>query len=84
MVTLLLSGCAGQALTEDDLFDREWREGIDANNWAMCKQAYRQVNTPTQSNHTHRRGRTHRPYEIKSDLVANQCMMTLRNYWEKY
>lgn len=76
----LTSGCATQLTPEE----REWRRGIDAENWRLCEMVYQRQNVVIVSDHPHVRHRRHRPHEIQSDLVANQCRRVLKEYWAEY
>lgn len=64
---------------------REWREGIDRENWRLCQQVLRQHGVRIYSDHTHgRKGFDHAPHEVKSDLSKNSCKMVLRDHWADY
>lgn len=74
-----LGGCATYTPEE-----REWRQGIDAENWTLCQLAYRQAGKPTWSKHDHRRHLPHRSHEIAEDLMVNNCRMVLGEQWIDY
>lgn len=80
MVTLLLSGC----VTQLSDFERDWRRGVDKNNWELCKRVYRESKVPMISSHDHQKHKPHRPNEIKQDLADNRCRSILKGYWENY
>lgn len=95
---VVLQGCAATDLTdlteeelkayEDEQFRREYNRGIDADNWRMCEKLYDQIGASTvHVDHQHdrrRRGRV-RHWEIKSDLMYNECRRLLgREYWAEH
>ena len=76
---LLLSGCASNLSVED----REWREGIDRENWQMCDSAYNRARVVVY-HMDHRHGRNAVWWQIKSDLVHNHCRKVLGKYYAEY
>jgi hypothetical protein len=74
LLLLLLAGCA----TVDE--DTEYRDAENANKWAECQRIYRDLGAPTVSHHHHQRGRSHKSWEIREDLVLNQCSTLVRDY----
>ena len=89
LLALLMAGCA-TTLTEEEqqekAFEREWKRGIDAENWRMCELMYKQAGKQTlHVDHQHNRRGPPRHWEIKSDLMYNQCRMYLKKeYWAEY
>ena len=83
LICLFLAGCASN-LTADE---RDWREGIDRENWRLCDRAYRQARKATiHLNHSHKY-EDRRPVKhhfIRDDLMRNQCRSILRDYWADY
>jgi len=69
---------------------RMWRDGIDAENWEMCELAYRNSGVPTMHyDHTHDKFRgimteSSRKAAIRSDLLANRCRSSLKDWWIDY
>jgi hypothetical protein len=89
----IMVGCSGlgacsTVLTEDELFARDWKRGIDAQNWELCDYAYRKAGRPTvHRDHRHtRHGIRHMNPDaaIRSDLLQNDCRIVLRDYWIDY
>lgn len=79
------SGCA--ELTQAQKEQRTWKDGIDAENWQMCKLAYEQAGVPTlHMDHSHRvpTGSIQDRFNTKSDLTINQCRFVLGEYWVDY
>ena len=82
MLILVIIGCS-TTLTDEE---RLWRQGIDAENWAMCEMAYQQWSIPTyHKDHVHniKRGPV-KPYYIHSDLIWNSCKRAVGDYWIEY
>ena len=80
---ILLVGCASN-LTEGE---REWREGIDRENWALCERVYRDQRRPTlHVGHTHKYEGRRPPkiWHVRDDLRTNYCRSVLGRYWVNY
>jgi len=79
----LLASCA--PLTELQKEEREYRSDIDRENWYMCNKAYSAHGAPT-IHYDHRHGRRDnvRSWDIKSDLMVNQCRSILGEAWADY
>ena len=80
--TLGVVGCA--AGPQRPVYEQEARFAIDTENWETCKLVYSNELVPTISTHTHRKGRTHRSWEVKDDLNLNYCRFILGKYWISY
>lgn len=77
---LLFISCSSlDDISEDE---REWRKAIDVENWELCQLAYRQEGVAIRHNHIH--SRYIRWYEIRDDLVVNNCAVILGDYWIRY
>ncbi len=95
IVFVVLQGCATTDRSEmteqelkvydDEQFRQEYNRGIDFENWRMCQKMYDQAGKSTlhmdhQHNRRHR-GR-YRHWEVKSDLMYNECRRYLKKeYW---
>ncbi len=80
---LFLFGCASN-LTEAE---REWRHGIDRENWRLCERVYQQQGVATvHIGHSHRYDsrRPPRIWHVRDDLRVNNCQRILGNYWADY
>jgi hypothetical protein len=85
-------GCT--TLTEAEREERLWKIGIDAENWQMCEQVYKELGKPTYHlDHTHpttKRAAQRVPttangwWDLKSDLSVNRCREILGDYYIKY
>ncbi len=97
IVFVVLQGCATTDRSEmteqelkaydDEQFRQEYNRGIDYENWRLCQKLYDQAGQQTlHVDHQHARrdrGRS-RHWEIKSDLMYNQCRMYLGEYWAEH
>lgn len=79
LALLLLAGCASQLTPEE----AEWQEGIDRENWRNCTTVYRNHGKPTISKHPLPGGHN-RWFNLKNDLVYNNCERLLGDYWIDY
>lgn len=90
LLAILLAGGCASTLTEEQQqekeWDREWKQGIDAENWRMCELMYKQAGKGTlHVDHQHDRRGPPRHWEIRSDLMYNQCQMHMKDeYWSEY
>lgn len=82
---LILSGCAGEPLTEDELFERDYKRAMDLENWAACEKAYNDQGRPTwHMDHRHGERDRIRQWMIKKDLIDNNCRAILgKERWAK-
>ena len=80
IVVAILSGCA-TPLTPEQVQDRRI---IDASNWATCQIILSESRIAWTSGHLHRKGRKHRHFEIRQDLLDAQCRLRLGKYWIRY
>ena len=76
LILLILFGCAD--LSESELADREYDRAIEKEKWEECKQVYKSRGKPTISRHSHQRGNTHRPDEVRQDMWDNNCYVILK------
>lgn len=84
-ICLGISGCATQPLSYEEIEARDWRRGIDRENWEMCMAAYKQADRYTvHVNHEGTPQHHRRINNIRSDLLVNQCRWVMRNYWIDY
>ena len=72
-------------LTELEREEREWKRGIDRENWELCMQAYSGTAT-WHINHSHNTPTTpsSEAAYIRSDLAVNRCQIILRDHWIDY
>ena len=81
---VLFSGCASN-LTIQEIEARDWRRGIDLENWNMCEKVYLDHGRATfHKDHMHGKRDPIRAWMIASDLRVNQCKSVLRDYWIEY
>ncbi len=71
-----IGGCS--TMTPDE---REALHARNVINWERCKVEYASVYKKTRTNHGHRRGFPHKAYEIRDDLLVNNCRRVLGKYW---
>ena len=77
LLLFIMTGCA---VTKAP-YERELQIAINAENWVMCKMAYKQAHKVMISRHDHRRG-PHLDHEIRDDLRDNSCRLAVgRRYW---
>lgn len=85
LLLVLLTGCAGNFFTPDQL---EWRHSIDIENWDNCEAVYNHYGVPTfHINHSHsiRSVRRITTFDIRDDLMVNRCRGVLgKKYWIDY
>jgi len=98
LVVMLLSGCAGYPECEKYEGDEhkqcqkdvsEYRDSMDAENWAMCERLYKQMGMPTyHKDHSHGKGAatpTSRKAWTHADLLHNNCKRVIpKDYWADY
>ena len=78
---IALGSCSNTPPTEEELFEREYNEGIDKANWVVCTKKYLQQGEPTyHKGHTHDRSRV-RPIDVRFDLIDNNCKRILGDSW---
>lgn len=76
LVLLLVAGCT--LPTQEELDQRSY----DAENWEMCKLAYKMGHKAWHSDHPHVPGRKHTYWEVRDDLVKNFCSQIISpDYW---
>ena len=78
LLPLILVGCATE-LTPDE---REYRDNENAAKWELCKEIYKAHGKPTISYHDHGPHKTHKAWEVRDDLMHNQCHRLLRGVWD--
>lgn len=84
-VLFALSGCAVAPLTEEEKDEREWRRGVDRENWIMCEAAYTRSGVATiHEEHMHGTRNPTRNHNVRRDLRINNCRQTLRDHWIEY
>ncbi len=98
IVLFLFAGCAtvypecemfGEDTSERiqcQIDEREWRQGIDRENWVMCTFVYSKSSGHFMVHYDHRisRLRPHKIWEIRDDLVKNDCRRIMRKMWVEY
>jgi hypothetical protein len=76
---LLGGGCATSSME-----DREYRRQVDAHNWDQCAALYKVHRTATfHRDHTHSSGRV-REWDVKTDLMDNNCRQLLGDSYLNY
>jgi hypothetical protein len=64
--------------------DREYRRQVDAHNWDQCAALYKVHRTATfHRDHTHSSGRV-REWDVKTDLMDNNCRQLLGDSYLNY
>ena len=81
-VVVMLIAVAGCATVNED--EREWRQGIDAENWSLCELVYRQNGKATVHNNHDYSHKHISPIDLKMDLGFNNCKRILGDYWASY
>jgi len=83
LALLFLVGCSTTPMTEREKEMREWKRGIDRENWINCQKV---VSRTWHINHSHNRPHTSmmEAFNIRSDLVTNGCQMHLGEHWIEY
>jgi hypothetical protein len=71
---ILLVGCAGGPLTEEELFEEEMRRSHDLENWDLCRRILKHHGRYT-VHYDHQHGKRDKiwPWMIRDDLVSNKC-----------
>ena len=69
-IFFIVLGCAAAPI---DSFQSD----KDRYDWESCRLVYKQSGVHTYSTHVHQRGRKHRDWEIRDDLVYNNCASIL-------
>ena len=83
LLFLLLIGCA--SLTELEKEEREYREGMDAENWAACDKILSANHIITvHINHSHGPRSGAGPMDIRMDLLNYRCKRLLGEAWADY
>ena len=76
VVLLAIAGCSTMP-AEQVAQQREWREGIDSQNYQLCEQVYNQFGHSF--NRVFDTG-----LNVKATLQANECKHVLGKYWASY
>ena len=84
LVFLFLGGCA-TTLTDEERAVREWKRGVDMENWLICENIYAYHGKATMHvDHVHRNNNSVSPVMIKQDLSVNDCRKILGDYYMEY
>ena len=89
LMLIMLVACSSTPKTpeqiEEQKLEKEWRRGIDKENWAACVVAYSKAGMGTEHvNHTHAKHRRDHWTVIKDDLWRNNCKTALGKKWAEY
>lgn len=58
---------------------------MDAVNWQTCEAKIKAHKHPTfHKGHVHREGWDPTPWQVKDDLVLNNCRAVIKNEWANY
>lgn len=71
--------CTSIEVELDKLYDIQYRDAVDLNKWERCQRIYVSFGIPTYSNHDHRRGQRHSPWQIREDYWLNKCHMLVKD-----
>lgn len=77
-LSLVLVGCA--PLTETERFQREYDHAVNEERWAECQRIYKNARVPTVSDHAHIAGWPHKPWQVRDDLLLNNCDSLLKDW----
>ena len=75
LVVCLILACSSAPLTPEE---REYAQVERTEQWRICKSIYRAAGMPTYSTHMHSKNRKHKDWEVRDDLLDNQCRMILK------
>ena len=80
---VLIFGCASEPLTEEEEFERDYKRGMEVENWVRCEQIYANAGKPTMHmDHIHTKHSRIRRWMIHRDLFTNHCRYLLgREGW---
>jgi len=77
----VLCGCSATPLNP---LDRQLQHAIDAENWDLCQRSYnktRDTRMASRHDHSRRHGGRHTTWEVRQDLIINNCRVVLGKYW---
>jgi hypothetical protein len=83
-LTIVIAGCASylDRMTEEELWEKQWREQVDRENWELCQLAYHRAGVTMHFDHAH--SDDEKPLLIRFDLSRHNCQSILREYWIDY